>query len=410
MSENREFDLVLMGATGFTGRLVAEHLLLRYPPGGDLKWAMAGRSEAKLQAVRGELGDAAAEIPLMVADSHDVAALESLAQRAVAVISTVGPYARYGSELVAACAGAGTHYCDLTGEVQWVRRMIDAHEEAARESGARIVHCCGFDSIPSDLGVWALQQAAVEKLGAPLDRITLGVRRMKGGASGGTIASMFQALEEGREDKGIRKLMADPYGLNPTDAPRGPKVPDQTGARYDEDLECWTAPFVMAQVNTRVVRRSNAVLGFPWGEQFHYHETSITGRGFGGRSRAMATTGGLGAFMVGASLAPTRALLQRFVLPSPGEGPSAEARENGLFDMLLVGSNAQGTLKMAVTGDRDPGYGATSRMIGEAGAALALDGERLAVGGGSWTPASCFGQVLVDRLVAHAGMTFALVG
>lgn len=409
MSTTREFDLVLMGATGFTGRLVAEHLLQRYPAGSELTWAMAGRSESKLETVRSELGEAASSIPLLVADSHDVPALESMVGRTVAVISTVGPYARYGSELVAACAAAGTHYCDLTGEVQWVRRMIDAHETAARDSGARIVHCCGFDSIPSDLGVWALQQAAVEQLGAPLDRITLGVRRMRGGASGGTIASMFQALEEGREDPSIRRLMADPYALDPADTPRGPKVPDQTGPRYDEDLERWTAPFVMAQVNTRVVRRSNAVLGFPWGEQFRYHETSITGRGFGARVRATATTAGLGAFMVGAALTPTRALLQRFVLPSPGEGPSAEARQNGCFDMLLVGSNAEGKLRLAVTGDRDPGYGATSRMIGEAGAALALDGEKLSVGGGSWTPASCFGGVLVERLIEHAGMTFDLV-
>lgn len=409
MTSPREFDLVLMGATGFTGRLVAEHLLLRYPPGSELRWAMAGRSEEKLETIRGELGDAASSIPLMVADSHDEAALTRLAQSTVAVISTVGPYARYGSELVAACAAAGTHYCDLTGEVQWVRRMIDAYEETARQSGARLVHCCGFDSIPSDLGVWALQQAAMEAFGAPLDRITLGVRRMRGGASGGTIASMFQALEEGKEDRSVRKLMADPYALDPADAPRGPRVPDQTGPRYDEDLERWTAPFVMAQVNTRVVRRSNAVMGFPWGEQFRYHETSIVGRGFSGRARAMATTGGLGAFMVGASFAPTRALLQRFVLPSPGEGPSAEARENGCFDMLLVGSNAAGSLQLVVTGDRDPGYGATSRMIGEAGAALALDGEKLSVDGGSWTPASCFGGVLVERLRAHAGMTFDLV-
>lgn len=409
MTASREFDLVLMGATGFTGRLVGEHLLDRYPPGGELSWAMAGRSEEKLEQVRSELGAAGAEVPLIVADSHDGPALQGMAGRTTAVISTVGPYAKHGSELVAACAAAGTHYCDLTGEVQWVRRMIDAHQQTARDSGARLVHCCGFDSIPSDLGVWVLQQAAMEQFGAPLDQITLGVRRMKGGASGGTIASMFQALEEGREDRSIRKLMADPYALNPADAPHGPKVPDQTGPRYDEQLERWTAPFVMAQVNTRVVRRSNAVLNFPWGEQFRYHETSITGQGLGARVRATATTAGLGAFMVGASLAPTRALLQRFVLPSPGEGPSPEARENGCFDMLLVGSNDSGALRLAVTGDRDPGYGATSRMIGEAGAALALDQDRLEVDGGSWTPASCFGDVLVERLVAHAGMTFDLV-
>jgi short subunit dehydrogenase-like uncharacterized protein len=415
MTSSQQLDLVLQGATGFTGHLVAEHLFRRHPPtgpaDGGLRWGLGGRNRAKLEAVRaglGALGAGAEEIPLVIADSRDPEALRALVEGTRVVVSTVGPYARYGSDLVAACARSGTHYCDITGEVQWVRRMIDAHEDEARRSGARLVHFCGFDSIPSDLGVWFLQDAAMKRWGSPLDRITLGVRKMRGAASGGTIASMLEALEEARNDRDIRRLLANPYALDPRDSRRGPDETDQRAPRFDRHLDRWTAPFVMAQVNTRVVRRSNAVLGHPWGEDFRYHETLITGTGLRGRIRAYNSIAGLGAFVGAASFAPTRALLQKVALPSPGEGPSARKREAGFFDMVLVGRHQKGTLHAVVTGDRDPGYGATSRMLGEAAACLAQDGDSLEVGGGSWTPASAFGGVLIERLREHAGMTFEL--
>lgn len=407
MTRSAELDLVIQGATGFTGRLVAEHLFLRHPPGSALRWGLGGRNPDKLERIRAGLGERAEEIPIVVADSGDRAALEALADRARVVASTVGPFSRFGSELVAACARRGTDYCDITGEVQWIRRMIDAHEETARESGARIVHCCGFDSIPSDLGVRFLQDEALRRFEAPLDRISLGVRRLRGSASGGTIASMLQALEEAKGDREVRRALGHPYSLNPRDVQKGPDGADQKKPRFDEDLDRWTAPFVMATVNTRIVRRSNALLDFAWGRDFEYRESMITGRGLGGRWRAIRTTSMLGAFVVGASLGPTRALLEKFALPAPGEGPSAEERERGSFEMLLVGSGPHGTLRARVTADRDPGYGATSRMLGETGACLAED--ELEVGGGSWTPASAFGATLVERLVEHAGMTFELV-
>lgn len=408
MTEGREFDVVIMGATGFTGRLVAEHLLTRHGVDGDLRWALAGRSESKLEDIRDGLGDRAAALPLIVADSHDRESLDRLVQRARVICTTVGPYALHGSDLVAACCAHGTDYCDLSGEVPWMRKMIDQHAEAAKNSGARLVHCCGFDSIPSDMGVWFLQRAAVEKFGKPLERVRLRVKAAKGGLSGGTFASMLNIVEESRQDAETAKVLKNPFALCPPDRRKGPRQPYVSGPKFDAAIGSWMAPFIMAAINTRVVHRANALQDFAYGEGFRYDEAVLTGKGFGGRAKATMVSLGMGAFALGAALSPTRSLLKKMVLPKPGEGPSAEQREAGFFNIIVEGRTSEGnTLRARVKGDRDPGYGSTSKMIGEAAVCLARDlGDD--VQGGFWTPATALGRHLLDRLQAHAGVTFEI--
>ncbi|MGY6631465.1 MAG: saccharopine dehydrogenase family protein [Wenzhouxiangella sp.] len=410
MATTSEFDLVLLGATGFTGQLVADYLLKRHGVAGDLRWALAGRSKHKLEAVRAKLGQAAAELPLVIADNHDRASLDALVQRTSAVCSTVGPYALHGAELVAACAASGTDYCDLTGEVPWMRRMLDAHQAQAEASGARLVHCCGFDSIPSDLGVWFLQQQALERFGRPMDRIRMGVERMRGTMSGGTAASMINIIEETRRDPSVAKVAANPFALCPTEARQGPRQPYVKAPAFDEHLGSWLAPFVMAAINTRIVHRSHALKGRPWGDDFIYDEAMMTGAGFAGRRRAWGWSLALGGFAMGASLGPTRKLMARRFLPKPGEGPNAEQREKGFFRLLFDGRNEQGDqIQVRVTGDRDPGYGSTAKMLGEAAFTLATDLPRDALPGGFWTPATALAERLKPRLEAHAGLSFELV-
>jgi len=406
MTDAREFDLVLMGATGFTGQLVAEHLLARHGVGGTLRWALAGRSVEKLENVRANLGDGAVDLPLIVADSHDRASLDAMVQRTKLVLTTVGPYALHGEELVAACVASGTDYCDLTGEVPFMRRMIDAHQDAARESGARLVHCCGFDSIPSDLGVWVLQQAARERYGAPLERVRLRVKAARGGLSGGTFASMLNIVEESKRDEETARVLKNPYALCPPDSRKGDRQPNVSGPKFDPLLKSWSAPFIMAAINTRVVHRANALQDHAYGKNFRYDEAVLTGPGFGGRVKATTLSLGMGAFALGASLGPTRSLLSKMVLPKPGEGPSKEQRENGFFNIIIAGEGPEGqVLRVRARGDRDPGYGSTSRMISET-ALLLGETDREQTPGGFWTPSTALGRPLVDRLAEHAGVTF----
>lgn len=406
--QKRDFDLILWGASGFTGRLVAEHLA-RAGAGRKLRWAVGGRNADKLGAMLSEIG--APGVPVVLGDSHDPRSMADLARQATAICSTVGPYALHGSELVGACADTGTHYCDLSGEVHWMRRMIDAHEARAAETGARIVHSCGFDSIPSDLGCLFLQQQALAHYGRPCSSVKLFVRRMQGSFSGGTVASMLNALETARQSREDRRVMANPYALNPTGDDAGPDGRDQARPARDSDAAGWTAPFVMAAVNTRIVRRSHALLGWPWGHRFRYAESVMTGQGIAGFARATTMTAALGGFMAAASIKPMRALMNRLFLPQPGQGPDAAAREAGGFEMLLIGRHPDAPrrrVQARVTGRRDPGYGSTARMLGEAAICLALDGERLPVGGGSWTPATAFGELLIERLAEAADVYFVL--
>ncbi|HSM66464.1 MAG TPA: saccharopine dehydrogenase, partial [Ilumatobacteraceae bacterium] len=321
------------------------------------------------------------------------------------VASTVGPYALHGSELVASVVEAGVDYCDLTGEVQWMRRMIDAHQARAEETGARVVHACGFDSIPSDLGTWFTQQRAIEKFGEPCTEVRMAVKGAKGGVSGGTAASGMQMFEEMAADPSLRKVVADPYVLAPADLRQGPRQPGMSRPTRDERFESWVAPFVMAPTNSAVVLRSHALLGQPWGRDFTYGETMMTGDGVVGGAVAWGMTAGLAAFAGAASLGPTRTLLGK-VIPKPGDGPSEAKQQAGWFDLRFVGRTASGhEIRTKVTGDADPGYGSTAKMLGEAAVAF-RDLDAAGVGGGFWTPASAFGDVLVERLEAHAGVRF----
>ena len=402
----RKYDVVLFGATGFTGKLVAEYLLKQYGSTGELSWAMAGRSRDKLEAVSAELG--AGELPLLVADSSDPGAMAELAAQTRVICTTVGPYALYGSDLVEACVNQGTHYCDLTGETQWMAKMIDAHQDAAEASGARIVHTCGFDSIPSDLGVLYLQNAMVAKHGVPAQHVKYRVAGASGTFSGGTVASLINVMEEAARDRSLRKLLADPYALNPKDAPRGDDVNDQTGAIYDEDLERWTLPFVMAAINTRVVRRSNALMDQRYGEDFRYDEAMLAPEGKGAIASKLAAAA-MTAGTASLAIPPFRALAKRF-LPSPGEGPSKEVREKGFFDIRIYGvhpDNRDKDMMAKVTGDRDPGYGSTSKMLAESAVCLAKDD--LTCGGGFLTPAAAMGELLINRLQASAGLDFSII-
>ncbi len=400
--EDRQFDVVVFGATSFVGQITCRHLVERHGADGPLRWAIAGRSAPKLDEVARSTG---ADVERIVADASDEGALAEMAGSARVVISTVGPYDLYGSPLVAAVSAAGTDYCDLTGETHWIRRMIDTHQGDAEASGARVVHSCGFDSIPSDLGVWFTQQQAEQHLGEPCERISMRVHGAKGGASGGTIASMVNIVEEAAKDPGLRRLLADPYALNPPDLRTGPRQPDTTRPTRDPDTGEWLAPFVMAAVNTRVVQRTHALLGRPWGPDFLYDEAMDMGTGPLGAAKATGLMAGLGAGMGALAFGPTRNLAKR-VLPKPGDGPDPEAQMAGFFDLRFSGLTASGQrVRTRVTGDRDPGYGATARMLGETAVAL-LDLPREERGGGFWTPASALGDRLVERLEAHAGMRF----
>ncbi len=404
---SREFDVVVYGATGFTGTLVARYLLRRYGVAGDLRWAIAGRSREKLEALREALGVEEETLEMIVADSFDADALTALARRTRVVLTTVGPYALYGSGLVAACVDSGTHYCDLAGEVQWVRKMIDQHQARAMQTGARIVHCCGFDSVPMDIGVWFLQEEAKKRFGHYCKSVTMLVKATKGTASGGTVASLMNLIEESRRDRAVARVLTDPYSLNPEGERQGPDKRDQQSVIYNSDARSWTAPFVMAAVNTKVVRRSHALLGYPYGKDFRYREAVMTGAGAAGWAKGAAMTAALGGLVAGASFSPTRKLLQKFVLPEPGEGPDQELQEKGFFNLIQIGVLADGRkIRSRITGDQDPGYGSTSKMLGECAVCLAKDD--IGAGGGIWTPAACMAKPLLTRLQENAGLSFEI--
>ncbi len=402
---DRPLDLIVFGATSFVGQIVCSHLVDRHGTDGSLRWAIAGRGEAKLSQVAADTG---ADVERIVADAGDAAAMRELAERTRVVATTVGPYALYGSELVAAVAAAGTDYCDLTGEPLWMQRMIDAHHDEAEASGARIVHACGFDSIPSDLGVRFIQQRAQDRFGEPCRRIAMRVKGLKGGVSGGTIASMMNAMEEVARDPERRKVLGNPYALAPADMRSGARQPTVTLPQHDEASGQWIAPFVMAAINTRVVHRTHALLGRPWGEDFQYDEAMMMGDGPLGAAKASVFAGGLGAMVGAASVGPLRNLLAR-VVPESGAGPSPEAQEAGFFDLRFFGETASGdAVRTRVTGDRDPGYGSTAKMFGEAAVAF-LDLDHGTTAGGFHTPATAFGDLLIDRLEKHAGLTFSVL-
>jgi len=396
---DRDHDVVLFGATGFVGRLTADYLAGAAPDGTRI--ALAGRSRDKLERTRAGLGERAADWPLVVADSGDSAAMASLAESTRAVATTVGPYMRYGMPLVAACAAAGTHYADLTGEVLFMRRTIDAHHETARSTGARIVHTCGFDSIPSDLGVLALHEHTSGHDLGELEDTTFVVVRLRGGASGGTIDTMRGQIDAARADSAARRTMADPYALSP-DRSAEPDLGSERDPMFvvhDPELGGYLAPFVMGAVNTRVVRRSNALRDHAYGRRLRYRELMLTGELPLGPVKAAAIAGGIAGFVGGLALPPTRKLLDR-VLPDPGEGPGESAREKGLFHIDIHSRTSTGArLVCEIRASGDPGYKATAVMLGESALALA-DGTGLPDAAGVLTPATALGGALTDRLRA----------
>ena len=397
---DRDHDVVVFGATGFVGRLTAAYLAEHAPDG--VRIALAGRSSDRLERTRAQLGARAADWPLVVADSADQGAMDALAASARAVATTVGPYLRYGTALARACATAGTHYADLTGEVLFMRWAVDELDAAAKASGARIVHTCGFDSIPSDLGVFELHRYAQEHDLGDLLATTYVVVDWRGGVSGGTVDSLRVQVEAVRADPSKRRTLTDPYALSPDRAAEpdlGPER-DPAGVTHDPALGGYLAPFVMGTVNTRVVRRSNALQGFAYGRAMRYRELLLCGGGPVGAAKAAGTAAGLGALVAGMAFTPTRKLLDR-VLPDPGEGPSEAARDRGYFHIDVHGDTSSGAhLVTEIRAPGDPGYKATAVMLGESALALALDGERLPDAAGVLTPATAMGSVLTDRLRA----------
>lgn len=411
---SRELDIVLFGATGFVGALTAAHLAEH--AGAEVRIALAGRSRARLEAVRAELGDAGRAWELVEVDAHDAVGLRALAARTRVLATTVGPYAVYGKEVVRACAEEGTHYADLTGEVLFVRWSLDEVADRARETGARIVHACGFDSIPSDLGVLVTAERVAADGAGELGETTLAVRSMKGGFSGGTIDSSRQQAIATRSDAAARRVVSDPYGLSPrrseepaTGRPRATGVV-ATLKRYvpierDAETGRWTGPFVMASFNTRIVRLSNTLTDWSYGRSLRYREVSDFGSGPASPILAGGMAIGLGAGVAGLAYRPTRTILDRF-LPKPGEGPSAEQLAAGRFRMEIRAKTTTGArYRTKVGADHDPGYTGTAVMLGQAALCLALDEDRLPARAGVLTPATAMGDVLVERLRAR-GFTF----
>ena len=386
-----KFDIVVYGATGFTGRLVAEYLAAQYRGDASLKWAMAGRSKDKLAAVRDAIG-APSDTPLIVADAADPASLKAMVDQTKSVISTVGPYQFYGNELLAACVASGTDYFDLCGEPLWMRQMIDKHEAGAKASGARIMFSCGFDSVPFELGAFFVQEEARRVFGAPALRVKGRVRAMRGTLSGGTAASAKATFEAVAKDLSLVATLKDPFALTP--GFKGPKQPPGSKPSYEEDLQSWIAPFMMALINTRNVHRSNMLMGFPYGQEFVYDEMVLTGPGEKGEANAK--------LVVAANTEKTGP-----DAPKPGEGPSKEERDNGLYDLLYVAiAPDDRQVRAAVKGDRDPGYGSTSKMISECAICLLRDTPD--VPAGIWTPGAAMQHKLIKRLTDHAGLTFAV--
>lgn len=382
-----EVDVVVWGATGYTGRLVVDVLRDRCAAGSAVRWALAGRSRERLEAVHRDAG-LPEQVPIRVADASDARTLASLVARAGLVLTTVGPYQLHGNELLEACVTAGTDYVDLCGEPAWMHRMIGAHSDAARRSGARIVFSCGFDSVPFDLGVYFLQQQAMKRRGRIFARVKGRVRSLRGTFSGGTVASFKATIAAATGDPGVRAVLMDPFSLTP--GFRGPAQPSGAKPEFDAALGSWVGPFVMAGINTRNVHRTNFLLGFPYGQDFAYDEMMMAGPGAEGEQRAIA-------------MAKDQSIARNPRLP--GEGPSKAEREAGSYELWFLGEDEDGErLRAIVRGEGDPGYASTSRMIVETALCLVEQPELGA--GGFWTPAAIAGAPLIDRLRRHAGVSF----
>ena len=387
---DREFDVVIFGASGYTGKLVAEYMHDQYGNDNSIKYAIAGRNIEKLLEVKKDLR-LNEDISILEVDSSNLDSLDKMTRSARCILTTVGPYQLYGSKLVESCARNGTDYVDLTGEPGWMYEMINAHKETAQKSGARIVFSCGFDSIPFDLGVYFVQNAAKEKFGKPAPHVRGRVKAMNGEFSGGTIASLGATMSTLKEKPELIKVLANPFSL--TEGFEGPSQLDDSKPLLDEKMNMWLSPFIMAPINTKNIHRSNALLDHAYGEDFCYDEMMIAGEGDEGEQMAKAMSSGNP--MGGDNL------------PQPGEGPSKESREKGNYDILFFADLEEKSIEARVTGDMDPGYGSTSKMIAESALCLVQDCPDLE--GGIYTPAPSMGEKLIDRLIKKAGLTFDIV-
>ncbi|ABE73922.1 saccharopine dehydrogenase family protein [Psychrobacter cryohalolentis] len=411
-SEKRAYAVVLYGATSFVGQITAHYLAEflsanKDKSGSEINWAIAGRDQEKLNELQSNL---TSKVDIIIANSDDPASLDAMTEQTQVIISTVGPYLKYGEPLIKSCVDNGTDYVDLTGEAIFIKDMMDKYQEAAKQSGARIVNSCGFDSIPSDLGVYFTQKQAEAKFDSACDVIHMRVKAAKGGLSGGTIASMATIFEEVGQDKSRRKQVANPYLLN--DDKNAPNVRQSNVSKpeYDSEHKRWLAPFVMASINTRIVHRSNQLLGYEYGREFKYDEAMWMKDGLKGKLTSYALSAGLLGFATAMMITPSRELLSKHVLPKSGSGPSKEEQENGYFDIRLFGQTAnKDSITTKVTGDKDPGYGSTSRMLSQAALCLAQDISKEEVKGGFWTPASAMGDKLLARLEKHAGLSFDVI-
>ena len=406
MKQN-QYDIIIFGATSFVGKIICEYMIKQFS-NDEVSWVLAGRSEKKLTELKNSLGKKAIDLPVIIADASDLEGLKSMCEQAKVIMSTVGPYDLYGETLIQACVETATDYCDLTGEPHWIKKMLESYEEQAKKSGARIVHCTGFDSIPSDLGVYYTQREAKKLFGSTCSDIKMRVKNMRGSASGGTIATALNIAKEIKKDPQVKRDLVNPYSLCPKG--HGFKTRQKPiKLEFDETFKTWIGPFFMSSINTRIVHRSNALSDNAYGDNFHYSEGVMTGKGFKGKTRARSIYWGLAAFFTGAGIAPIRAFLGRFVLPKPGEGPNLKAQNNGFYDFRFVGTTEDGNeIRTKVHGNRDPGYGSTAKIISQAAVCLAQDVPS-EVKGGFWTPATILGDAIIDRLNAHSGVTFEVL-
>ena len=396
MIDKREFDIIIWGASGFTGRLVAEYLYKNYNS-KDLKWAIAGRDNQKLISIRKTfLND---EVPIVLADSFDETSLNKMTQRANVICSTVGPYAKYGSLLVKSCIKNKTHYCDLAGEAQWIRKMIDLHHEEAIRNQVKIVNSCGYDSIPSDIGVYFINKNLSKKNLTIKMRVT----GTKGGYSGGTYASMQNIIKEASSDREVRKSLTNPYGLNPVGEQSGHDKRDLSSVVFDKKIKSWIAPFLMAGINTKIVRRSNALSNYNYGKDFKYDEAVMTGKGIKGQLAGIMLS--IPLILLAAKPGSILNKIFSFFVPKPGQGPDKKERESGYFSSkFFVFDEHSNSSIFKVTGDRDPGYGSTSKMLAESAVCLAKD--NLDNTFGIITPSYAMGNNILERLVSNAGLSF----
>ncbi|MGI9455258.1 MAG: saccharopine dehydrogenase family protein [Aeoliella sp.] len=405
MTNQPEFDIVLWGGSSFVGKLVAEHLLQTHGVDSPIRWAIGGRNKCKLDDTRAWLGARAEELPIIVGDAHDRQFLAAMVKNTRVVLTTIGPYALYGKELVEACAASGTDYCDLTGEIPFIQEMMDRHAAQAQASGARILSCCGVDSLPSDLGVWSLDRIAKKQLGCRLVHVTNEVKSFMGRFSGGTIASLGNMHNAAARDDRVAAILKNPYAICPPERRSGVPQTDINSVRRSES-GTWLGPFFMAIVNTRVVHATNAHLDYPYGNDFTYDE----GWHVGGKVAASILGLASRMFYRAYRFRPIRALLNATVLPKPGTGPSKQSRERGDFEFHFNARTRSGDrLTLVVSGERDPGYGASSRMIGEVAVCLARDLPKSALPGGFWTPGAAIAEKIIPRLIENAGMNFELL-